>query len=151
MKRLFFFLTVVFCISTVCGQSAADKVLGTYQVTAPGTNEVSKVKIYKTTSGEYWGKVIWLKEPNFKNGTPKTDIKNPDPKLRNTPGDQIVLMKNFSYDSKKNEWNGGTIYNPVSGKTYKCYMKFESTTKLKVRGYIGVPALGESMYWYKID
>lgn len=149
----YFLLSAMLLIAgnlTVSAQNAADKVLGVYDVTAPGTSENSHVRIFKAKDGTYAGRVIWLKEPNFEDGTPKRDIKNPDPAKRDTPGDQILLMKGFSYNAEKNEWSGGTIYNPVNGKTYKCYMKFESDTKLKVRGYIGVPALGESMYWFKI-
>lgn len=149
MKRIILVFVCIFCSVLVSAQ--ADRILGVYKVTPLKSNEESKVKIYKTASGTYEGQVIWLKSPYFKDGTRKTDINNPDPKKRNTPGDKILLMKGFTYDSKKDEWVGGTIYNPINGKTYKCYMKFESDTKLKVRGYVGVPALGESMYWYKVD
>ena len=31
------------------------------------------------------GKVVWLKSPNTEDGTPRTDIKNPDPKKRGRP------------------------------------------------------------------
>ena len=105
----------------------------------------------KTADGKYKGQVIWLAVPTMKDGTPKRDILNPDPKKRNTPGDQIVLLWGFTYDADKDMWVNGEIYDPCHGKTYKCRLNFESDTKLKVRGYIGAPAFGKSMYWYKID
>ena len=148
--------TIVFTIFLLAAtefsvaQNPADRILGTYYVIEPSSKEESKVQIYKTDKGTYFGKVIWMKNPNMPDGTPKRDIKNPDPSLRNTRGDQIVLVKNFTYNSKTGEWVNGEIYNPVEGKTYKCKMAFESDTKLKVRGYIGVPALGRSMYWKKL-
>lgn len=128
----------------------ADQIIGTYYVIEPESKEESKVKIYKTASGKYEGRIIWMKNPNYSNGKPKLDIKNPNPNLRNTPGPQIVLLKNFVYDKNEKEWNSGEIYNPVSGKIYKSYLKFETPEKLKVRGYIGVPAFGKSMYWNKL-
>ncbi len=136
---------------TMITDNGADKIVGIYYVIEPDSKEESKVEIYKTASGKYEGKVIWLKEPRFPDGSYKTDIKNPDPNMRKVRGDQIVLLKNFTYNAKKEEWSGGEIYNPVEGKTYKAFMKFESPTKLKVRGYIGVSALGRSMYWTKIS
>lgn len=139
-----------FAVFSAFSQNKSDKIVGIYAVTAPGTTEQSKVKIYKTTAGTYAGKVIWMKNPYYPDGRRKVDVNNPDPALRNTPGDQIILMRGFTYDSKNDEWSGGTIYNPVNGKTYKCYMKFESETRLKVRGYIGVSLFGESMYWNKL-
>ncbi len=131
--------------------SKGDRLLGTYRVVEPETKEDSKVKIFKTADGKYKGQVIWLAVPNMKDGTPKRDILNPDPKKRNTPGDQIVLLWGFTYDAEKDMWVNGEIYDPCHGKTYKCRLNFESDTKLKVRGYIGAPAFGKSMYWYKID
>ncbi|SRR5574344_381907 len=149
MKKISLLFLIFVSTLSLFSQNKADKIIGIYNVTEPNTKEVSKVQIYKTTGGTYAGKVIWLKNPNFKNGKPKTDVYNPDPKLRNTPANQIILMRGFQYDSKNDEWSGGTIYNPGNGKTYKCYMKFESNGKLKVRGYIGVSLFGETMYWYK--
>jgi uncharacterized protein (DUF2147 family) len=128
-----------------------DRLVGTYRVVEPETKEDSKVKIFKTADGKYKGQVIWLAVPTMKDGTPKRDILNPDPKKRNTPGDQIVLLWGFTYDADKDMWVNGEIYDPCHGKTYKCRLNFESDTKLKVRGYIGAPAFGKSMYWYKID
>ena len=132
-------------------ESKGDRLLGTYRVVEPETKEDSKVKIFKTADGKYKGQVIWLAVPNMKDGTPKRDILNPDPKKRNTPGDQIVLLWGFEYDAEKDMWVNGEIYDPCHGKNYKCRLNFESPTKLKVRGYIGAPAFGKSMYWYKID
>ena len=128
-----------------------DRLVGTYRVVEPETKEDSKVRIFKTADGKYKGQVIWLAVPTMKDGTPKRDILNPDPKKRNTPGDQIVLLLGFTYDVDKDMWVNGEIYDPCHGKTYKCRLNFESDTKLKVRGYIGAPAFGKSMYWYKID
>ena len=149
-RAMFFTLFLLAATQFSVAQNPANRILGTYYVIEPTSKEESKVQIYKASNGTYFGKVIWLKNPNFPDGSPKMDIKNPDPKLRSVRGDQIVLVMNFTYNSKNGEWVNGEIYNPVEGKTYKCKMAFESDTKLKVRGYIGIPALGRSMYWKKL-
>ena len=92
-----------------------------------------------------------MKNPYFKDGTPKRDIMNPDPAKRNTPGDQIPLIFHFRYDANKKQWVDGEIYDPVHGKTYKCKMWFENDKTVRVRGYIGVPALGRTMTWKKLS
>ena len=89
--------------------SKGDRLLGTYRVVEPETKEDSKVKIFKTADGKYKGQVIWLAVPTMKDGTPKRDILNPDPKKRNTPGDQIVLLWGFEYDAEKDMWVNGEI------------------------------------------
>jgi uncharacterized protein (DUF2147 family) len=44
-------------------------------------------------------------------------------------------------------WTGGTIYDPDSGKTYKCNLELLANGTLKVRGYIGFALLGKSQMW----
>lgn len=128
----------------------ADKIIGTYYVYKPETKSESKVQIYKGKDGKYEGKIIWSKKPNNPDGTPKVDKNNPNPKLRNVRLDNLVILKGFNYNAHSNEWIDGEIYDPDDGKTYSCKLKFESDTKLKVRGYVGIPALGKSMYWTKL-
>lgn len=136
---------------SAAAQTAADKILGTYYISDDQSDEDVKVKIYKNKSGTYSGRIIWVKHPNFKDGTPKMDIKNPDPAKRKTPGDQIQMLFNFKYDEKENKWVDGEIYDPIHGKMYKSKMWFESPDELRVRGYIGVPALGRTMKWKKVS
>lgn len=145
MSRLFFpvlFLTV-WSGTMVMGQThKADDILGTWL----NEEATGKIQLYKE-NGKYFGKVIWLKEPNdVKTGKPRTDVENPDEKMRSRPLVGLVNMRDFTFDGK-NEWSGGTIYDPKNGKTYKCYIQFESANKLKVRGYIGVSVIGRNTYW----
>ena len=132
-------------------QSKADKIVGYWLTFDDDTGEEkSQVQIFKATNGKYYGKIVWLKEPN-KNGKPKVDDKNPDAKLQNRPIMGLQILKDFKYNSSDNEWSDGTIYNPSSGKTYNCYMNFETPTRLKIRGYIGASwmGLGKTAYWTK--
>lgn len=136
---------------SVNAQSKADKIVGYYLTYDDETGaEKSQVQIYKDANGKYYGKVVWLKEP-LKNGKPKVDDKNPDVKLQNRPIIGLEMLKGFKYNASDNEWTDGTIYNPSSGKTYNCYINFESPTKVKIRGYIGASwmGLGKTAYWTK--
>jgi len=149
MKNVFFLVVSLFLSFQLLAQSGADQLIGTYYIIKEETKSESRVQIYKNSEGKFEGKIIWLKNPNNPDGSPKYDLKNPNAELRKVRSDQVVLLKKFIYDEKNKEWINGEIYDPEEGKTYKCKLKFESDTKLKVRGYIGVPALGKSMYWTK--
>jgi len=132
-------------------QSKADKIIGYYLTYDDDTHaEKSQVQIYKDANGKYYGKIVWLKEP-LKNGKPKVDEKNPEAKLQNRAIIGLEMLKGFKYNASDDEWSEGTIYNPSSGKTYNCYMKFESGTKLKIRGFIGASwmGLGKTAEWTK--
>jgi uncharacterized protein (DUF2147 family) len=132
-------------------QVKPDNIVGFYLTYDDDTGaEKSQVQIFKATNGKYYGKIVWLKEP-LKNGKPKVDDKNPEAKLQNRPIIGLEILKGFVFDKDNQEWNDGTIYNPSSGKTYNCYINFESPTKLKIRGYIGASwmGLGKTAYWTK--
>ena len=150
MKNVLLVLLMSLFVSfPLFAQSKTDQLVGNYYVIKQDTKSESRIQIYKTSEGKYEGKIIWLKYPNRPDGSPKHDDKNPNPELRKVRSDQIVLLKNFTYDEKNNEWIGGTIYDPEEGKIYKCKLSFESPAKLKVRGYVGIPAFGKTMYWTK--
>ncbi len=152
MKFFKCFIISILCFLSLSAvaQTAADKILGVYYISDDQSDEDCKIKITKNSAGLYEGQIIWVKNPTFKDGSPKRDIKNPDPKKRNTPGDKIKLLYHFRYDSKENRWVDGEIYDPVHGKYYKSRMWFEKENVLRVRGYIGVPAFGRTMTWKKI-
>lgn len=105
----------------------------------------SKIEIFKK-DGKYFGKISWLKEPNGPDGQPKVDNNNPDEARKKDPIVGLVLLKEFTFDGE-GAWKNGEIYDPESGKTYKCTMKINEEGKLDVRGYIGVPAFGRSTVW----
>jgi uncharacterized protein (DUF2147 family) len=132
-------------------QGKPDKILGYYITYDDETGaEKSQVQIYKDPNGKYYGKIVWLKEPT-KNGKPKVDDKNPDVKLQSRPVMGLEILKGFSFNKSDEEWIDGTIYNPSSGKTYNCYINFESANKVKIRGFIGASwmGLGKTAYWTK--
>jgi len=137
-KNLLFIACLVFSVTLVHGQ--ADKIVGIW-VPAKGT---SQVRIFKATNGKYYGKVEWLKEDKE-----KLDVNNPDEKLRDKKVWGLMILKDFVYNTDKNRWEGGTVYDPDNGKTYDCYMWFngnENTMTLK--GYVlGMKFIGRAEDW----
>ncbi|MBS7564657.1 DUF2147 domain-containing protein [Mucilaginibacter sp. Bleaf8] len=120
----------------------ADDILGRW-VNSSGEGQI---QIYKKGS-EYFGKLSWIKLPNDEAGKPKTDKKNPDPALRSRPILGLEILKDFTFDD--DTYEGGTIYDPKSGKTYSCKMTLDGT-RLKMRGYIGVSLLGRTEIWTRV-
>ncbi|MFW5757155.1 MAG: DUF2147 domain-containing protein [Bacteroidota bacterium] len=111
-------------------------------------NRDSQVEIYRTSSGTYEGKLVWLKEPLDENGKIKRDVDNPDENLRSRPLKGLVLLKEFQYNVADKEWEGGKIYDPESGKTYEAYMWMDGNNKLHIKGYLmGMRWMGRSTSW----
>ncbi len=143
MKKLFFFLTLLF-LSSAFLLAQADKVLG-FWLTEKGT---SQVEIYKGTDGKYYGKVSWLEELN-EDGKPKVDSENSDPELSKRPILGLPLLQGLDYDAKDKEWVNGSIYDPDNGKTYDCFMWFEEDKNvLQMKGYVmGMRFIGRTSLW----
>ncbi|MFM2269173.1 MAG: hypothetical protein RL757_2614 [Bacteroidota bacterium] len=85
--------------------------------------------------GKFFGKIVWLKEPNDKKGVPFTDTENPNPALRQQPLIGLEILKNCYF--QKNEWKGGSTYDPQTGKNYDCTLWLSDNNTLKFRGYWG--------------
>jgi uncharacterized protein (DUF2147 family) len=74
-----------------------------------------------------------------------TDFHNPDTALRNRSLCGLQIGSRFTLtDSSHAE--GGTLYDPKSGKTYRGNLTAEGST-LHLRGYVGIPLLGASQEW----
>lgn len=141
-KKLLILVAHLFCL-TAFAADGPDDIVGTW-LSASGAG---KVQIYKE-GNRYFGKLVWLQEPNGPKGNPKQDAHNPDPALRNKPLLGILLLRNFQYEN--GEWNGGRIYDPKNGKDYKCYLKLKDPNILSIRGYIGISLLGRTELWTRV-
>jgi uncharacterized protein (DUF2147 family) len=62
----------------------------------------------------------------------------------------LVILSGLKKDG--DEYAGGLILDPDNGKVYRSKVHLiEGGQKLKVRGYIGVPMLGRSQTWVRLE
>ncbi len=143
------FMLVLFIGTGIISAQVAkdfDTVLGTWLT----TKGESKIQIYKNNN-KYFGKIIWLKNPNDEHGKPKVDKENPDESLRSRKLLGLEIMKDFVYDGNYT-WVDGDIYDPKSGNTYSCKMNLSKDYQtLEVRGYIGISLFGRTETWKRVD
>ncbi len=74
------------------------------------------------------------------------DVLNPDPALRDRLLLGLTIMDGLTY-AGGGKWKNGRIYDPNSGKTYKCKLTLVDENTLELRGYIGVSLLGRTETW----
>ncbi|MEO8173552.1 MAG: DUF2147 domain-containing protein [Sediminibacterium sp.] len=143
MKKIFFLLAMLCAGHVASAKTNPDDIIGVWL----SANGQAHLQIYKEAD-KYFGKLVWLKEPNNAKGTPKVDANNPDEQLRTKTLLGLVILRNFKYDD--GEWSGGRVYDPQNGKDYKCYMKLKDAKTLNVRGYIGFSLLGRTEVWTRV-
>lgn len=149
MKQALTFTTFIICILgySIGGfaQTDANKIVGLWEV----GSKKARIKIYKAKNDKYYGKIVWLKEPNYEDGTPKIDRNNPDESKRQTPLLGYINLRDFVYKGD-NKWEDGTIYDPENGSTYSCVITMTDENTIDVRGFIGVQLFGRTDTWKRL-
>ncbi len=92
------------------------------------------------------GFVYWLRDPINAEGKPLRDRYNPDESLQQRPicGLQVIGDLAVQPDGS---WDGGWIYDPKIGKTYKVEVRRQGPDALTVRGYLTLKLMGKSFTW----
>ena len=69
------------------------------------------------------------------------------------PVQGMTILRGIKPDaSDKGTWVGGDILDPNDGKIYKVLLKLaDGGKKLDVRGYIGMPVLGRTQTWLRVE
>jgi len=150
MKQSFLFslltTAVMLSLSLTSIAQDGDRILGVWEP----SNGKARVKIEKIGT-RYYGKIVWLKEPNdVETNLPKVDKNNPDASLRNVPLKGYRLLKDFTFKSG-DEWDSGSIYDPENGNAYNCVIKMTDANTLDIRGYIGIEAFGRTDVWKRLE
>jgi len=136
---------LLFAVPAYSQSVEADAIVGVWET---GSGK-ARVKIDK--SGDtFFGRIVWLKEPNNEQGKPKTDKNNPDESLRSKPLLGYRMLDKFTYAGNKT-WENGTIYDPENGSTYSCTMTLTDENTLEVRGFIGVSLFGRTDVWKRVQ
>lgn len=137
------FLTILTLTMSLTLYGQANRIVGFWLT----EDRDSQIEIFEKAGGKLYGRIVWLEEPLNDAGRPKVDDKNPDKAMHNTPIIGLEILKDFTYNASKEEWAGGTIYDPKNGRTYTAYMTLDGNT-LRMRGYVyGMRFLGRSSFW----
>gem|GEM_PF-62980 len=132
-------------------QDPADAIVGQWQ-TEPKSTGFATVRIVRKGQ-EYHGEIIALSEPTYPVsegeswfGKQKVDRNNPKADQRDRPIVGLRMVWGFTYRGGK-RWEGGRIYDPENGKTYKAKIKLNDDGTLDVRGFVGFSLLGRTTTW----
>lgn len=138
MKRLMtFFVAMCACLASY---AQSNDIIGKWTTIDDETGQAkSVVEIFKKSDGQYYGKIVkLLQKPQNENCVNCKDDR------KNKPLIGLEIIRNIQ--KKGNEFTGGTITDPKTGKTYKCTITRDGD-KLNVRGYIGFSLIGRTQTW----
>jgi uncharacterized protein (DUF2147 family) len=120
--------------------------VGTWKTVDDVTGKINSVVKIWAEDGKLYGRIEKLINP---------DPNDPDPRCARCSGDlkgQRLIGLRIVWGLKKDgdQWSGGEILDPDSGKIYKCSIAVKGGgKKLKVRGFMGLSLLGRTEYWLR--
>jgi uncharacterized protein (DUF2147 family) len=141
--RNIFLVASVLCFAFVTSVRS-QSVVGKWKTIDDETGKPKSIIEVYEKSGKIYGKILDILDPQKKDNL-CTECTGDD---KNKPVLGMVILKGLQKDAE--EFNGGTITDPVTGKKYKCSITLEGKDKLKVRGYIGFSLIGRTQYWNRI-
>lgn len=138
MKKILITLTMVIASITLFAQST--DIVGKWTTIDDDSGKAkSVVEIFKKADGKYYGKILQLmQKPENENCVACKDDR------KNKPLIGLEIIRGLKKDG--NEFTGGTITDPKTGKTYKCTITRDGD-KLNVRGYVGFSLMGRTQVW----
>jgi uncharacterized protein (DUF2147 family) len=108
----------------------------------------SIVQIWATEENILMGKIVKVFSKN--EDVKKTLCTKCKGERHNQPIVGMVVVSGLK--AKEKNWTSGEILDPENGKTYNCAVRsLEKGKKLQVRGYFGLPMLGRSQTWERVD
>ena len=137
-KKLFLSLLILFGVSMTYAQ-----VTGKWKYTdEQDGQEKSIVEIYEVND-RYNGRIVELL-PSSR----RTHCEKCYGDLKGKPLTGMVVL----YDLKKTSNGGrdGKHLDPGSGKVFSCYIELEGQDRLKLRGYLGIPSVGKTLYYNRV-
>lgn len=137
MKYLSILFFLILSLTTT-----AQTITGQWETYDDKTNEKKAVIEIYQTKGLYFAKIV-EKFVGEKNSV----CDNCEGEKKGQPIIGLVVIEDIKKDG--DEFSGGTILDPESGKTYKCYLELVEDNKLKVRGYLGFSVFGRTQYWMR--
>ena len=133
-------LTSLIALSSFAESFKPDDIIGFWLT----KEERGVIQIFKE-KGKYKGKLVWLVDIQTGKKKNPLDDHNPEVNLRSKPLLNMINMYGFHFED--NEWVGGHIYDPKSGKLYSAKIELKDKNHLNLRGYVGIPLFGKTSSW----
>lgn len=127
-------------------QRNPDAILGKWMT----TDNRLIIEVYKQKQ-DYKAKIVWFKDTNDQVMNERVDEKNPDKSLRTRKWIGMEVLRNLRYDSEKNEWIDGVIYDAKHGREWDSMAWINDEHLLKVKGYWVFKFISETLAFRRLE
>lgn len=139
-------LAALLALSATAALAQNASPVGTWRTIDDETGKPKALVRITEDAGILTGKIEKLFRPADQDQNPKC-VKCSDAR-KDQPIIGMTILSGLRKDG--NEYAGGEILDPASGKTYKSKAKLiDNGARLEVRGYVGAPMFGRSQTWQR--
>lgn len=117
-----------------------------YNDAGKGAVEIRPCATSGRDANKLCGFIVWLKEPNFKNGKPLTDGYNSDPSKRHRPICGLPVLGGLQRVSEGG-YDNGWVYDPEQGQAFDAAIQLRTSDRLILTGYKGIKFFSKSFVW----
>jgi hypothetical protein len=149
MKRLSWALLMSVTVGTAFAAPAGDRTVSGLWQEVDNQGHVGAWFYFSEVNGLYQGRLVKMFKPPGAQTPLVTVCAKCEGNQKDAPMLGLTIIKGMRRDGLKYE--GGTIMDPRDGKVYHAQMELSpDAQKLSVRGYIGIPLLGQTQVWYRL-
>jgi uncharacterized protein (DUF2147 family) len=135
-------------LSAACAMAQMTPV-GLWKTYSDKDGSVSSESRIVDTGGVLSGKIERALSATYKPGN-KCTVCTDDRK--DQPIEGLEFIRGVTKVEGEDVWSGGTILDPDNGTIYKVKLTpIEGGKKLEVRGYVGMPLLGRTQTWVRVQ
>lgn len=128
------------------GYSTESTPVGRWKTVDDVTGKVNSIVVIREKNDTLDGEIEKLVDPDP--GDPYPRCLRCDGEMKGKPLIGLRILWNLRKDA--DQWSGGKILDPDTGKVYRCAIALEDGgKKLKVRGFMGFSILGRTQYWLR--
>ena len=126
--------------------AAARAYLGDWTTYGDGGREAQAVVRLTEDRGELRAQIVRLL-PTERYPTPRFRCDDCEGRYEGVDLRTVPLFEGMRWQG--GEFSGGRIVDPTNGKSYRAVVTLDGPDVLRVRGYVGVRALGRTQVWHR--
>ena len=139
MKNIFLVLLLLLAFPAC----VAAQVTGMWKVVDDKDGIEKSIVEITEVNGKYQGRVVKILP-----ASKRTHCEKCEGQLKDRPLTGMIILWDLQKTSNGAKY--GKVLDPSSGKIFSCSIELDGPDRLKLRGYLGTPAVGKSSYWNRV-
>jgi uncharacterized protein (DUF2147 family) len=139
MQRIFLVLMILLLLPV----GVSTQVTGMWKVVDDKDGIEKSIMEITEVNGKYQGRVVKLLP-----ASKRTYCEKCDGEMKDKPLTGMIILWDLKITA--NGGRDGKVLDPGSGKIFSCSIELDGPDRLKLRGYLGTPAVGKSSYWNRV-